>query len=190
MRSCQNKSGHAGIKTDLNRLIYCRSMHLEMFLGFEVTYHIHSFGLKTSQETATNMGHGISGTSWFFADKLGFDILECCQDWVVGCRSDKRGVNIYQRGKVKGKDIALIFYLEGQRLILEREMWKISWDFKLTSCYNQPTWQRLLSLPPYPLIVWLKAIFMTWSISSLLRSHFCISISGLSILLLSLLWLA
>lgn len=34
----------------------------------------------------------------------------------MGCRSDKRGVNIYQRGKVKGKDIALAFYLEGQRL--------------------------------------------------------------------------
>ena len=37
-------------------------MHVEMFLSFEVTYHIHSFGLNISQETATNVGHGIIGS--------------------------------------------------------------------------------------------------------------------------------
>ena len=41
-------------------------MHSDMFLGFEVTYRIHSFDLNTSQEIATNMGLGIDGSCMIF----------------------------------------------------------------------------------------------------------------------------
>lgn len=64
-----------------------------MFLSFDVTYHIHSFHLNTSQGIATNMGHGINGSCMIF-----FMINLALTYWSI--RTEKWFVEVIKNGSI------------------------------------------------------------------------------------------